>query len=473
MKIMRFFLFFVFFCLLSLLLCSCLPEDKPLTDKNNIHKSEIEGRWIGTQPIDPWTLDSKAPKQQVTIVNYGDYYCFLHTNRGIKKFILTKLGDAYFISIKESFVHKDSSKYYIFRITISPDEIALWALSSGVRTSLHNFEKNNGFLSQKELCDWCKENVSCFSEKTEYCYKKLNDLSSQDIQKKKDTINIFFDGIIQKKKEFNRLLQQAKEGDADSQYRIAKYYEKECHNILEKEDVNFINKWLILSAKSGNKLAAFELSRRGISEKAYKDEMAHEDSNVIVNTSPKFLTRTARDDSDNICTNSFKPCSEKNFWKEHYGFIVFAALILGFTVFVYEICSVKNDGKGGHVRVLLICVIAVITCGFIQETIYWPTCYNPASIGRLVGAWLGTSLIAGVFFWITIILCILALILCKNRNKQYRKSIIEKERECAKIKALEELQNGNTDKQTWANALIAAEGDETKAKAEYLKLRKF
>ena len=41
-----------------------------------------------------------------------------------------------------------------------------------------------------------------------------------------------------------------------------------------------------------------------------------------------------------------------------------------------------------------------------------------------------------------------------------------------KIFALKELDSGNIDKLTWAKALIAADGDEIKARAEYLKIRK-
>ena len=40
------------------------------------------------------------------------------------------------------------------------------------------------------------------------------------------------------------------------------------------------------------------------------------------------------------------------------------------------------------------------------------------------------------------------------------------------LAALEELETGNLDKLTWGKALIAADGDEKRAKVEYLKTRK-
>ncbi len=42
----------------------------------------------------------------------------------------------------------------------------------------------------------------------------------------------------------------------------------------------------------------------------------------------------------------------------------------------------------------------------------------------------------------------------------------------ARVKAIEEIESGNLDKLTWANALIKANGNEEKAKSIYLKIRK-
>ena len=96
---------------------------------------------------------------------------------------------------------------------------------------------------------------------------------------------------------------------------------------------------------------------------------------------------------------------------------------------------------------------------------YTPLSLNPGNIGRTIG-WL---------FFIIIACCIFFLIkkthanLKKVKEQKAMRHLADDEN---KIFALQELDSGNIDKLTWAKALIAANGDEIKARAEYLKIRK-
>jgi len=60
----------------------------------------------------------------------------------------------------------------------------------------------------------------------------------------------------------------------------------------------------------------------------------------------------------------------------------------------------------------------------------------------------------------------------QNELKQIQEKKEEQQKnEQAILTAMDELETGNLDKLTWAKALIAADGDEKRAKIEYLKLR--
>ena len=48
----------------------------------------------------------------------------------------------------------------------------------------------------------------------------------------------------------------------------------------------------------------------------------------------------------------------------------------------------------------------------------------------------------------------------------------QKKADASILAAMEELETGNLDKLTWGKALIAADGDEKRAKIEYLKIRR-
>ena len=61
----------------------------------------------------------------------------------------------------------------------------------------------------------------------------------------------------------------------------------------------------------------------------------------------------------------------------------------------------------------------------------------------------------------------------QNELKQVQAKKVEEQQknDQAILTAMNELETGNVDKLTWAKALIAADGNEKRAKIEYLKLR--
>lgn len=60
----------------------------------------------------------------------------------------------------------------------------------------------------------------------------------------------------------------------------------------------------------------------------------------------------------------------------------------------------------------------------------------------------------------------------QNEQKQIQAKKEEQQKsDQAILTAMDEFESGNLDKLTWAKALIAADGDEKRARVEYLKLR--
>ena len=57
------------------------------------------------------------------------------------------------------------------------------------------------------------------------------------------------------------------------------------------------------------------------------------------------------------------------------------------------------------------------------------------------------------------------------KQVQAKKTEEQRKNDQAILTAMNELETGNVDKLAWAKALIAADGDEKRAKTEYLKLR--
>lgn len=73
-------------------------------------------------------------------------------------------------------------------------------------------------------------------------------------------------------------------------------------------------------------------------------------------------------------------------------------------------------------------------------------------------------MVAAIGFWLSLIILVIVKIVRHRGNKKVLKQELA-------VAALEELNSGTADKYIWAQALVAAKGDETVAKAEYIKLR--
>ena len=111
---------------------------------------------------------------------------------------------------------------------------------------------------------------------------------------------------------------------------------------------------------------------------------------------------------------------------------------------------------------------------------------DPVDIARTVGSGLGYLLAIGIPVLI-LVSPILIFRWINNRKRREEAETIrsiqnelkqvqakkeeQHKNDQALLSAMNELETGNLDKLTWAKALIAADGDEKRAKIEYLKLR--
>lgn len=146
------------------------------------------------------------------------------------------------------------------------------------------------------------------------------------------------------------------------------------------------------------------------------------------------------------------------------GFSWFLVLIIT-AAYIPDVSTWKNN--------LLFSILAflgiTIPCNCLL--IQLPEYYDSSNIGRLLGSWFGNSIVLGCTFLMVAFASLIGVIVTSSKSKTMQKEISRRIDEQDKIFALSELESGNVDKLTWAKSLIAADGDETKAKAEYLKIR--
>lgn len=150
-------------------------------------------------------------------------------------------------------------------------------------------------------------------------------------------------------------------------------------------------------------------------------------------------------------------------------------MTIGMGVLLWRIAELSSP-VSTHKKALVFCSIAVFVIGFLGNPDNWPSNslweeHFSSALGGAIGTWFGTSVVYGAFFWLAIVVCIVRIVYCKIKEKNVRNVTAAQKKNESKIQALTEIETGNVDKLTWANALIAANGDEIKAKAEYIKLR--
>lgn len=107
-------------------------------------------------------------------------------------------------------------------------------------------------------------------------------------------------------------------------------------------------------------------------------------------------------------------------------------------------------------------------CLFVEM----PYSFSSGNVGRLIGYWIAGFLLSGAVLLLVIVVCVIGVIRASLKTTKEQKAMRHLADDESKIFALQELDSGNIDKLTWAKALIAADGDEIKARAEYLKIRK-
>ncbi len=155
-------------------------------------------------------------------------------------------------------------------------------------------------------------------------------------------------------------------------------------------------------------------------------------------------------------------------------------LILGWIFSIWVVLTMLSDrnenGKTVHKKIFIWSLFLFCCSGFLMEYSYLPSSYSwtyhfSSALGRTIGTWLGTAIFIGSGIIVSAIVSGIALGVMKCKEKKYEYMQTKAIYENRKIEALDELTSGNIDKLTWAKALIAAEGNEEKAKAKYIEFR--
>ena len=152
-------------------------------------------------------------------------------------------------------------------------------------------------------------------------------------------------------------------------------------------------------------------------------------------------------------------------WKHAQQFSQYVFLICGI---IYLIVLLWRPSKIQKINShFVVCVVGIIIGGVNQQwqiSRWYFEEHTIECIFDIVGHFFGASLAAAIGFWLSLIVLLVVKIVRARKNK----SILKQE---LAVVAFEELNTGNVDKYIWAQALVAAKGDETVAKAEYIKLR--
>lgn len=144
-----------------------------------------------------------------------------------------------------------------------------------------------------------------------------------------------------------------------------------------------------------------------------------------------------------------------------------------FLVGLYNILVLLNEKEDDAPLKISLDVIVLFIAGLLTDPASWPDkSYFFDHIPRVITIFVLNSIIWGALFWVSFIVRIIFLIQHKKNVREEQIIAQQKDSDAAKLLALEELESGHLDKLTWANAMIRAKGDENKAKAEYLRIRK-
>ena len=123
------------------------------------------------------------------------------------------------------------------------------------------------------------------------------------------------------------------------------------------------------------------------------------------------------------------------FWKDELAFYTFAYLLFGTAG-----CFVVSVKMGGDA-------------------------FAPRSVSEWIGYLAGTCLWFGFVWLIAMVISFAATIITTIQEKKLKKTE-------DRLFALDEIKSGSVDESVWCEALIAAQGDEDRAKAKYLQIRR-
>ena len=143
----------------------------------------------------------------------------------------------------------------------------------------------------------------------------------------------------------------------------------------------------------------------------------------------------------------------------------FGWLIVGITYFVALLFGLRSYAR--YNAQFLCCALGIVYGGIIQKWEFYEWYFEEHPVGCIsgyLGQFLGCSVVVSFGFWLALLCLIIVKIICKRKMRHAEKTQLS-------ITALDELESGNIDKATWAQAVIAANGDNVRARAEYIKIR--
>ena len=178
-KSIRRFLVFGSFSALLLICFSCyLSSNFPLSYSNNCHEESLEGTWIQKNEdgkVQGYVvIHDKGTKYEILVLPLNDNKEVDESKFETHTFILTKLDSYYFISVKDDWFQgeDESPVWHIYRIQFKDDKLLVLGLTEeGQKLADEKVEEAYRKTSQRELQQWCLNNVNLFVEE-DFCFER-------------------------------------------------------------------------------------------------------------------------------------------------------------------------------------------------------------------------------------------------------------------------------------------------------------
>ena len=154
-------------------------------------------------------------------------------------------------------------------------------------------------------------------------------------------------------------------------------------------------------------------------------------------------------------------------WYEFYMWVLVVSVVLALMRMIY-VLNHKDKNSLFWKDELAFNTFAYLlfgTAGFIMSVKTGEDAFAPRSVSEWIGYHAGACLWFAFVWFIAMVISFSATIITTIQEKKLKKTE-------DRLFALDEIKSGSVDESVWCEALIAAHGDEDRAKAKYLQIRR-